>query len=126
MVELQLDFSVRRVYASPKISADSGKVCFTCGPLVYCAEGADNEGGVLNVRVLKGAQPEIAAYDSSELFGIRKIRVAGVRVEDSGELYTDKRPLETPCTLTLIPYYAWANRGVNEMRVWLPEETAAQ
>lgn len=126
VVELQLDFSVRRVYASPKISADSGKVCFTCGPLVYCAESADNEGGVLNVRVLEGAQPELAAYNGSELFGIRKIRVAGVRVEDSGELYTDKRPLEMPCTLTLIPYYAWANRGVNEMRVWLPEETAAQ
>ena len=25
-------------------------------------------------------------------------------------------------TLTAIPYYAWANRGENQMRVWMPEE----
>ena len=26
----------------------------------------------------------------------------------------------TPLTLTAVPYYAWANRGVGAMRVWLP------
>jgi hypothetical protein len=28
----------------------------------------------------------------------------------------------TPIPLTLIPYYAWANRGPSAMRVWLPEQ----
>ncbi len=23
--------------------------------------------------------------------------------------------------LTLIPYYAWDNRGIGEMRIWLPQ-----
>jgi DUF1680 family protein len=25
-----------------------------------------------------------------------------------------------PISLRLIPYYAWSNRGVSEMTVWLP------
>ena len=112
----------RRIYPSPRISADSGKVAFMCGPLVYCAEGADNPGGVLNLRVKRGAEPRLLPFSKDELFGVRKLAVAGRRVADRGELYSDERPDEADCGITLVPYYAWANRGENEMRVWLPEE----
>jgi hypothetical protein len=27
---------------------------------------------------------------------------------------------ERPIRVTLIPYYAWANRGISQMTVWLP------
>jgi len=27
-----------------------------------------------------------------------------------------------PATLTAIPYFRWANRGPNPMRVWIPTE----
>jgi len=29
-------------------------------------------------------------------------------------------PSRKPVSLTAIPYYAWANRGANAMRVWIP------
>ena len=112
----------RRIYPSPRISADSGKVAFMRGPLVYCAEGADNPGGVLNLRVKRDAEPRLLPFCKDELFGVQKLAVAGRRVADGGELYTDARPDEADCDITLVPYYAWANRGENEMRVWLPEE----
>lgn len=112
----------RRMYPSARISADSGKVAFMCGPLVYCAEGADNPGGVLNLRVKRDAVPRPLPFSKDELFGVRKLAVAGRRVSDRGELYSDERPDEADCDITLVPYYAWANRGENEMRVWLPEE----
>jgi hypothetical protein len=37
------------------------------------------------------------------------------------ELYREFRPTTPrPIRLTLIPYYAWGNRGRSEMTVWLP------
>ena len=115
------DIAVRRIYPSPRISADSGKVAFMRGPLVYCAEGADNEGCVLNLRVKRDAEPQLLPFRKDELFGVQKLSVAGRRLADTGALYGGERPQEEDCAITLIPYYAWANRGENEMRVWLPE-----
>ena len=35
-------------------------------------------------------------------------------------LYTEYRPMkETKTELTLVPYYAWNNRGEGEMSVWI-------
>ena len=35
-------------------------------------------------------------------------------------LYTEYRPMkETQTELTLVPYYAWNNRGEGEMSVWI-------
>lgn len=48
-----------------------------------------------------------------------------LRLTDDGltageRLYADWAPaVETPVTLTLIPYFVWANRGEGEMSVWL-------
>jgi len=33
-------------------------------------------------------------------------------------------PSRKPVPLTAIPYYAWANRGANAMRVWIPRLVA--
>ena len=50
------------------------------------------------------------------------IHLPGYRMESSDALYSEERPKRTDVTLTAIPYYAWANRGENQMRVWMPEE----
>jgi DUF1680 family protein len=31
---------------------------------------------------------------------------------------------EEPVSLTAIPYFAWANRGLGAMRVWIPRASA--
>jgi DUF1680 family protein len=51
------------------------------------------------------------------------IDVEGVRIDaaDNDALYSDIRPEERDCIIHLIPYYTWNNRGINEMRVWIPE-----
>ena len=50
------------------------------------------------------------------------IQLPGYRMESSDALYSEERPKRTDVMLTAIPYYAWANRGENQMRVWMPEE----
>lgn len=44
-------------------------------------------------------------------------------VDAGEELYAlDRAPEYAPITIRMIPYYAWANRSVGEMRVWIREK----
>ncbi len=119
-VELTLDMTPRFVYADPRVAADSGKVAVRMGALIYCAESVDN-GEVLPLRVDTGVPPRSLPLDSALLGGVVPVELSGVREETAQALYTDEPPKRTPCTIRMIPYYAWANRGLSEMRVWLPE-----
>ncbi len=123
VVELKLPMPVRRVRAI-RVPADSGKVAFQRGPLIYCAEGQDNvEGRVLS---LVDADKKIEPVQAPDLLGgivelttearvaRRVIEASKPRVEASGSR-----------TLTLIPYYAWANRGPGEMAVWIAADPNA-
>jgi len=86
------------------------------GPIVYCVEGADHDGRVLNL-VLPD-QVELAPEHRADLLGgvtvLRGETAAAVRGED-GTVQTK------PAAITMIPYYAWCHRGANEMAVWLPK-----
>lgn len=118
-IELSLDMAVTRIFPSSRIAADSGRVAFMRGPLVYCAEGVDNDGDVIGLRVKKDAAVRICPSD--KLGGIEEILLDGYREKPGGALYSPHRPTLEACTLALIPYYAWSNRGLSQMRVWIPE-----
>ena len=55
VVELGLPMPVRRVVAHEAVEADRGRVAVERGPLVYCAEWADNDGRVANIVLPDGA-----------------------------------------------------------------------
>ncbi len=46
----------------------------------------------------------------------------GIRMVGSQALYSEEPPVKEKARMTAIPYYAWANRGENQMRVWMQEE----
>jgi len=116
-VELVLPMPVRQVIAHDKVVADRDRVALQRGPLVYCAEGADNEGQVLNL-VLSPNSQGTAEHCAELLGGVTIIRCPGLarRRADDGT------PLLQPTEVRLIPYYAWNHRGANEMIVWLPRK----
>ena len=110
-VELTLPMPVRYSVADPRVEADINRVCLTRGPLVYCAEQPDNEHPASNYIVSKiGKQGEVSAFAEGIMNGISYITLpAEVLVGDAAEA----------ATMTLIPYYAWNNRGDNTtMNVW--------
>lgn len=121
-VVLTLDMTPRKVYSSPKVPANTGKAAVQRGPLVYCAEGADNGGDVLSLSLDRAGIPQAGAYDPDLLGGVVPVTIPGWRITDSQSLYTDTPPVRTRTNITLIPYYAWGNRGIHQMRVWLPEQ----
>ena len=50
------------------------------------------------------------------------LSIEGYRMVGSEKLYSETPPVKEAAKLTAIPYYAWANRGENQMRVWMLEE----
>lgn len=120
-IELELDMTPVKVYANPLVAADSGKIALMRGPLVYCAEGADNEKDVLGLTVCQDAPIQVCSYDANLLSGIVMLQIEGTRTKKGEELYTKTPPQKEKVMIQAIPYYTWGNRGLNEMRVWLPE-----
>lgn len=120
-VELVLDMEPKRFYANTDVASDSGAVAFQRGPLVYCVEGVDNDGDVLSLRAAKNGSVTMRPYDAELLSGTRVMEIEGYRLQKGEALYSMARPEAVPCTLKAVPYYTWANRGLNQMRVWIPE-----
>jgi DUF1680 family protein len=116
MVEVSLPMEVRSIVANDKLAADRGKVALQRGPLIYCAEGIDNEGKASNIII-----PLNAVFETET----RDTLLNGVTVVNSKvpvvEIGNDEQSISTQSkTITAIPYYAWANRGKGEMIVWFP------
>ena len=114
-VEMNIPMPVRRIVAHDKVEADRDRVAIQRGPLVYCAEGADNDGHVLNF-VLSG-EPKFRTEHCADLLGGVTRISAGGQARRRGE---DGQALLDAAEIRLIPYYAWNHRGANEMQVWLP------
>jgi len=118
---LTLDDGVHTVYASTKVPQLAGKVALGRGPLVYCFEGVDNGGDVLSLALKRDGRVTPSAFEADLLSGVVTLTAEAIRRTDDGDLYSTTPPAEESCTAVAIPYYAWANRGENQMRVWMDE-----
>jgi DUF1680 family protein len=115
-VELSLPMEVRRVTSNEKVKADAGRVALERGPVVYCAEGVDNGGQVLNLVLPDDASLQ-ARHRADLLGGVTVIEGQALALhpaEDGRSVVTRKQHF------VAVPYYAWGHRGSGEMEVWLP------
>lgn len=116
VIEVNLPMSVRRVLANEKVEQDSGKTALQRGPIVYCAEWVDNDGGVLN-RILPDEADLQAVFEPHLLGGVTVLKGTAPALhiaENKQSVYTDLQ------AFTAIPYYARAHRGEGAMAVWMP------
>ncbi len=112
-VELTLPMELRYTKAIDKVEADRNRLCITRGPLVLWAEEMDNEHDVVGYILSKGytAKNNMAKFESGELKGIPYFTVESSAIAEDDS--------EVDATLTLLPYYAWNNRGdLKSMNVW--------
>ena len=122
VVTVEMDMSARKVYTSNKVSANTGKAAVERGPLIYCAEGVDNDDDVLSLSFKKGGTITVGEYLPDKLCGICELYAEGYRESISDDLYSYEAPAAEESRITLVPYYTWGNRGLNQMRVWIPEK----
>jgi uncharacterized protein len=115
---IDIDFTMLalQVKARPELKQDTNRIAIQRGPIVYCIEGTDNNGKAWNVIIPENTRFETIDYKVlDEPVKALTAEVPVVTVgEDGLSLKTEKKKIFA------IPYYTWANRGKNEMQVWLP------
>ena len=124
VIELKFEAKIRAIMANDRVLENAGKVAFTKGPITYCMEQADNGAKLWEIAVLP-EEIDKAGFSFGEIEGVKMglidVPALRIRKEETGELYRDYAPgKEEKLSLRLIPYFAWANRGEGEMRVWIP------
>jgi hypothetical protein len=132
-VVLELDLRPRVTVPDPRIDAVRGCVAIERGPLVYCLETADLPAGVDLEEVRLAADVEPAPVPRQDLgptiVGLdlpavrrtfdRPAAPAGHSDISGDGAGRDGHAIE----VRSIPYFAWANRSVEAMRVWIPLDT---
>ncbi len=101
-VGLEFPMTVRTVEANENVEADQDKVSLEYGPLVYAIEEVDNELNFDAIHIT--GSEEFSVNPVEDLLGGINVLVA--RNED--------------ISFSAIPYYAWSNRGIGKMKVWIP------
>jgi DUF1680 family protein len=122
-VELTLEMPAVLIRAHHKLEQARGQAAVMRGPIVYCLESPDLPEGTGVFDVALPEDIELQPEHRPDLLGGLTILTGRAvrRPAVQKELY---RPLvpggRQPVEITLIPYYAWANRGVSQMSIWLP------
>ena len=116
---LDMDMQPRLMEANPCVADAAGKAALMYGPLVYCMESADNGERLFDCLIDANLS---AVTENSSLYHMPVIKVRGWQhPAPEGEwLYRPFSGALCEKTLTFIPYYAFANRGESDMRVWIP------
>lgn len=122
-IEISLPMPVRKVIANEKVAEDLNKFILQRGPLVYCAEGIDQEeNSVLHIFADKNQEfktglttdfgGEITNIEFSAM-DVRRSLDGSVKADDQSRI------------IKAIPYCFWVNRGPGEMITWIPYEMEA-
>ena len=116
IMDFEFPMYVQPIGAIAEVKQDSNRIAIQRGPIVYCIEGADNNAKAWNVIVPENTKFETIDYKVlDEPVKALTAEVPVVSVGDDGlSLKTEMKKI------IAIPYYTWANRGRNEMQVWLP------
>lgn len=116
VVEVTFAMPVNEIVAHPEVKQNQNRVALQRGPLVYCVEGADNAGRALDFIVNPDTQYQ-AVFREDLLGGVMTLQFNVTGITGGGEGAEVKKIARQ---ITAIPYFAWNNRGSNEMQVWLP------
>lgn len=111
-IEAKFNPRIKIMKCNSRVRENVGKVAVTRGPFVYCLEETDNGADLHMLRLAKSPK---FSFDGENIFA------NGYRQEPDGDaLYSEYRaPREKLVRLKFIPYYKWANRGENEMAVYI-------
>jgi DUF1680 family protein len=132
-IEMNFDMTTRLLKANPAVTEDRGRVAFQRGPIVFCMEHLDQQERSVGMNLAgytvlpDGETTE--HFEANLLDGVMVLTHPATISKSAKDiaLYfpasTPKAP-ESPTTVKLIPYYAWANRESASMQVWIPYKDA--
>jgi DUF1680 family protein len=125
VIELDLPMKVRLMEGNPHVEETCNHVAVMRGPVLYCLESIDlpEDVRVSEVRMPRNVELK-PRHDKRLLGGVTVLEGEAhiIREGDwTGILYREiSGDQPQPVRITLVPYYAWSNRGVSQMTVWMP------
>jgi DUF1680 family protein len=127
-VTLMFPMTAEVIAANPRVTENTGHVAVQRGPVVYCMEQIDQakDTGLFDLAIDRDPKTIQAEHKAELLEGVTILRQKGAAYEVSPAqeaLYapaSSAPPKTRPANLTLIPYYAWSNRELTAMQVWVP------
>ncbi len=99
-IVLSFDNEVRLIQSNDQVVENKGTLSVEYGPFTYAIESMDNEKDIDLIKSSRTAEKMRATWAPDLLGGVMTI---------NSEEYT------------AIPYFAWSNRGVGKMKVWIPQ-----
>lgn len=126
VITLHLPMPVTLMESNPLVEETRNQVAVKRGPIVYCLESADlPKGANLFDIVLPGEaklQPVPMNIDNNNLVGLSGTVLLRKDTGWTNVLYREAAVNDTrPVKVTFIPYFAWGNRGLSDMAVWVPK-----
>jgi DUF1680 family protein len=126
---LSFDMTPQVVHANPAVEDDRGRIAFQRGPIVFCMEQLDQKDASLDSNdfprfTARLTEATTDRYEAGLLDGVMVLEHSGSMLPASApDLYQAAIPQPaggTDTKLTMIPYYAWSNRELSAMQVWVP------
>jgi len=116
IIEYVLPMEIRKVGSRPEIKENNARIALQRGPVIYCVEGADNDGKVWNIVSSQESSWKIEPYNvvNEPIVSL----VASLPVVEVDKVANRIQMINKP--VRAIPYYTWCNRGSNPMQIWLP------
>jgi uncharacterized protein len=128
-VELSFDMRPQVVHANAAVSDDRGRIALQRGPVVYCMEQLDQleaskDSSIFPRYTAHVTESTTERYDASLLDGVVVLEHPGALLPAAAPaLYQAALPEAAAgkdTKLKMIPYYAWSNRELSAMQVWIP------
>ena len=125
VIEISFEMRPRLIEANPLVEEAKNQVAVKRGPVVYCLEGQDIEGGY---RISDLAIPSDIQWNEIPMTieGHQFVALEGDALLLNQEKWNNQtlyrelsRYPSKKVKVRLIPYYAWDNRGNQDMSLWL-------
>jgi len=125
VIEISFEMRPRLIEANPLVEEAKNQVAVKRGPVVYCLEGQDIEGGY---RISDLAIPSDIQWNEVPMTieGHQFVALEGDALLLNQEKWNNQtlyrevtRYPSKKVKVRLIPYYAWDNRGNQDMSLWL-------
>lgn len=113
-IDINFPMEIHRVKSHQNVVANQGKMALERGPIVYCIESNDNTTDLSNIAIDENVEINVKDYAING----NAMKALQINAKTSGVNTINN------VAATAIPYYAWSNRGVSKMRVWM--ETKAE
>lgn len=102
VLEINFPMNVQTISTNKLVKENLGKSAISYGPFIYAVEEVDNQSNFQKLKLNNASQFQVVYHPNL----LKGVNVINFKTEHN--------------QFTAIPYYAWSNRGVNKMKVWIP------